>query len=156
MRLPAIFQALGTGLQERQLEELLQTNEESAKYGLILTAEAAAEIIEGRNRVLQSRGRVELGLDTTKMLIKNFCASSFLNQEEYVATLHELHELFYYLKNRTEDKIGDAELIGLIKDCFENSCGGSLELLRDTMEAFAENFARQNQLVEYLPEGEGE
>lgn len=69
-----------------------------------------------------------------------FSESPYITQEHYVSTLHELHEIFYHLKNETEDKIGDAKLIGMMKDCFDQECEGSLELLKDKLEEYAAAF----------------
>lgn len=152
---PIIFDSMNKVLEEIQINEILEINEESKKYGLILTAEEATEIMEGRNRVLKSCGRVELGIEVTKIIIQKFSNSSFINQEEYTLALNELHEVFYYMKNETEDKIGDSELIDIIKNYFDNFCGGSLELLKGReLETFARNFRRGNQITDYLLEGE--
>lgn len=154
MFLPIIFNSMGTVLNETQVNEILQTNEEAKKYGLILTVQDAKEIVEVRNRVLQSYGRIELDIGVTRKFIQSFCTSTFINPEEYVSTLNDLHELFYYLKNETEDEIGDDELIDIIKDFFDNSCRGSMELLKSMIETLAENSRRKNQITDYLLEGD--
>lgn len=138
-----------------QVDEILRINEESQKYGLRLTPSEAEEIISTRNDVLQNIGRVELSMDVIKKLIQSFCASSFINQEEYASTLNELQEIFYYMKNEMEDCVGDDELIEMMKDYFENHCYGSLELLEGReLENFARNLRRSNQMDEFLAEGE--
>ena len=48
------------------------------------------------------------------------------------------------MKNETEDKIGDDALIRVIKDCFENSCGGSIEVLKGKLQIFADDFRKKN------------
>ena len=152
---PIIFDSMNKVLEEIQINEILEINEESKKYGLILTAEEVKEIMEVRNRVLKSCGRVELGIEVTKKFIQKFSTSSFINQEEYMFALNELHEVFYYMKNETEDRIGDDELIDIIKNFFDNFCRGSLELLKGReLETFARNFRRENQITDYLLEGE--
>lgn len=47
----------------------------------------------------------------------------------YVETLHELIEIFYFYKNETLDLISDDELIKFMKNSFDGKCQGSLELL---------------------------
>lgn len=154
MNLPIIFGSMEKILEEIQINELLQINQESKKYGLILTAEEAKEIIEVRNEVLQSYGRVELDIGVTRKFITDFCSSPFISQEEYTETLNDLNEIFYYMKNETEDKIGDDELIDIIKDFFENHCEGSLELLKGReLEEYSRGIRRKSQVEDYLMEG---
>ena len=155
MNLPIIFNSMQNVLIELQINELLQFNDESKKYGLILSEEDAKEIIEVRNEVLQSYGRIELDIGVTKRFIQEFSASTLISQEEYAETLNDLNEVFYYIKNETEDKIGDDELIDKIKDFFENYCEGSLELLKGReLEEYARKVRRENQVADYLLEGE--
>lgn len=147
MALPSIFNSMGLVMKEIQTNEILQTNEVSKKYGLVLTALDAAEIVEVRNHLLQSYGRVELDMTATRKLIYNFSASPFINQEDYVSALKDLQEIFYYLKNETNDEIGDDNLIEIIKDLLNNSCEGSIELLQGReLEAFVGDY-RQKRLV---------
>lgn len=151
MNLPAIFNSVNTVLKEIQINELMETNKGSVDYGLRLTEKDASEIIEARNETLQSYGRIDLGIGTTKELIKNFCTSSFINQQEYTSTLIDLQEIFYYMKNETEDSIGDEDLIDKMKDYFNNSCQGSLELLQGReIESLAKSIRRKNQIRDYL------
>ena len=143
MLLPMVLNLINPLMKEMHIGELLKTNEKTKDYGLVLTAEEAKNIIEVRNNVLHSVGRVELGLEVTKELIENFYTSGYLNEENYVPVLNELQEMFYYFKNETLDKISDQKLIGIMKEYFEKSCGGSIELLKSTLEVFAEDFRRK-------------
>lgn len=124
------------------MNELLEMNQKTQAFGLTLTPAQIQQMITARNKVLRDYGRVELGFEVTKQLMELFCASPYINKENYATALHELHEIFYYLRNETEDKIGDAKLIDLMKDYFDNECAGSLELLKSTLEEFAEQFRR--------------
>jgi len=117
--------------QRLSIDELLKTNEESAKYGLLLSPADVGELVEGRNLTIHNYGRVELGIDVVKNIISEFCSSPFINAQDYVGTLNELIDIFYYMKNETEDRIGDSDLIGLMKVYFNNSCRGSTELLKN-------------------------
>lgn len=129
MALPNLFQSMNLALRDVQINELLQTNKDSEKYGLTITANDAKEIIEVRDDLLHGYGRIELEIEVNKKLIQNFCTSPFVNQENYISTLLDLQEVFYYMKNETADQIGDDKLIEIIRDFFNNSCGGSIELL---------------------------
>jgi hypothetical protein len=155
MSLPIIFDSMNKMLEELQIAEIFQVDKEIGEAGIGLTLEAAKEIIQVRNQVLQSYGRIELDIAVTKKIINNFCTSSYINQEDYTSIIIELQEIFYYMKNETEDKIGDDELIEVITEFFNNSCGGSLELLKGReLDAFARNFRRDNAITKYFLEGE--
>lgn len=153
MLLPKALNSVNPLLKETYIDALLKINQETEEYGLVLSPEEIKNIIEVRNKVLDAYGRVELGLEVTKKLIMNFYTSAFINDENYVPTLNELHEIFYYLKNETEDRISDDKLIEIIKNKFENSCEGSIDLLKSTLEVFAEDFRRNAQKKNYINEG---
>lgn len=136
-----IFRFHTGGISELTLNELLKTNEESKKYRLMLTAADARGLMETRNQAISSHGRVELGIEPVKKIIAAFCTSPYIHQTEYARTMSQLIEVFYYMKNETEDRIGDDELIGIMVEFFNNSCQGSLELLRDReMDRYARQF----------------
>lgn len=111
------------------MTEILERNKKTAQYGLTLSAENVTELMETRKAALAGSGRIEIGGATIGKLIDAFFDSCWISQRDYTATLHELTEAFYYIKNESEDSISDDELIGFMKDCYENRCGGSVELL---------------------------
>ncbi len=114
-----------------EVSELLESNAASQKYGLVLKETEAVELVEARDRAIQSHGRVELGIGVVKKIIVAFCSSPYINADDYVSTLNELIELFYYMKNETEDQIADDELITIMQEFFNHSCRGSLDLLKN-------------------------
>lgn len=151
MPLPTIFDSLSTFLQENLHNQILEMNTESAQYGLTLTATDAQELIEARHEVLQSFGRVELDIEVIRKLILSFCTSPFITQEDYATILLDLLEVFYYMKNETEDRLSDDQLIEQLKDFFDDDCGGSMELLMGReLEEFARSFRRSNLEKDYL------
>ncbi|OPY56330.1 MAG: hypothetical protein A4E55_02157 [Pelotomaculum sp. PtaU1.Bin035] len=146
MNLLDLYHKSGTVNIQLEINEILETNKESMKFGLILTAAEAQELIEARNRATRSNGRVELGIEAVKKIIAAFCSSSYINPDDYALTLYELVEIFYYMKNETEDRVGDNELINLMKEFINHSCRGSVELLKNRELAFfADNFKRSHQ-----------
>ncbi len=150
MNLPNIYQFMGGVVKQLTMDEVLASNDISKKYGLQLTTEQALELISARNRSIQNYGRVELGIEVVKKIIASFCASSYINHDDYAQTINELIEIFYYMKNETEDRIGDDEIIALMREFFNNSCQGSLELLKNReLTLFASNFRRELQEAEY-------
>ncbi|WP_036734990.1 DUF6323 family protein [Paenibacillus zanthoxyli] len=156
MYLARIFNSLNISMQEHYMNELLELNEKTKEYGLVLTPQDVELMMAARNEVLHSYGRVELSIEVTKVLIEVFSASSFIQQENYADTLNELHEVFYDLKNETEDRISDMKLIHRMKEMFEEDCEGSLGLLKSKLEEYAEEFRRELQKNESLSLLEGE
>lgn len=155
MLLPMVLNSINPALRERYAGELLRLNEFTGEYGLLLSPEEAQGIIETRNAVLSSHGRVDLGIEVARELIKSFYSSSYINAGNYVSIINELQEIFYYMKNETEDLIADDRLIGIIRSYFENSCGGSIELLKGKLDEFAADFRRKADTGGFM-EGEGE
>lgn len=144
MLLPMVLNSMNIAQKEQQINEILQMNDESSKFELVLTANEISQMLEARNVYLQNIGRIELGIEVSKALVTIFYTSSYMLPDAYVSTLHELHEIFYYMKNETNDKIGDDALIKLMKDYFEKSCGGSLEQLKGMLQIFADDFRKKN------------
>lgn len=142
MNLPNILNLEQSSLSEFYANELLQTNKEIEKYGLKLTLEDAKQIIKQRNRTLKCYGRIDLNFDVVKKIIKVFSSSTFIDDKNYVDIIAGLEETFYYLKNETEDQIGDDKLINIMKNLFENSCEGSVELLNSKLEEFSRTFRK--------------
>jgi hypothetical protein len=113
-----------------EIEQIIKSNAHSIKYGLVLTYNDAVQLVETRSEALRANGRIEIGSETIRKLITAFYYSSYITQQDYADTLHELLEIFYYMKNETLDLIPDDELIGLMRNYYENRCRGSLELLK--------------------------
>ena len=154
MTLPLVLSSLDLLLKDILFNEIMQLNDKSRKYGLILSAEDAREIIEARNRILRSYGRVEMDNSVTKKLILSFCDSPFINQEDYAIIINELQEIYYYLKNETEDLMGDDELLQIMKELFNTACGGSRELLAGReLDTLVRNLKYRSLLEEFLWEG---
>lgn len=142
MNLPNIFNFNQSILTEVYANDLLQLNEETKKYGLELTLEDVKQVMNARNKVLKGYGRVELSFDVTKNLVKTFSTSAFVNEKNYVSILNDLQELFYYMKNETEDKLSDEKIIKLMKEKFEDSCEGSIDLLNSCLEEYSRSFRK--------------
>ena len=122
----------GALTQARQVESLLECNAATAAYGLQLTPAQVQALLDTRSGALRKPGRVELGGGTLEQLILTFCDSPYLTRDNYEEALHTLVDLFYYFKNETEDRVGDAALLTYMKRAFDGQCRGSLELLAGT------------------------
>jgi len=116
-------------VQKQAVEEVLSSNETSARFGLVLTEQQALRLVSTRMQALKNTGRVEFGGGVIDKLIFAFCDSPYIGTQNYEQTLHELVDLFYYYKNELPGTFSDAELIELMKNAFNGPCAGSLELL---------------------------
>lgn len=125
--------------QKNQLAKILETNEMTARYGLVLTQQDAELLAAERSRVLKRERRVEFGPGILPKVIEQFCDSDFIDQNNYVDTLLRLQEIFYLYKNEMQDEISDEELLHFMKEQFEEVCFGDLGYLEGTcLQIFAE------------------
>lgn len=121
---------VSTSLIEKQaVAEIVRCNDTTFRYGLTLSRQEAMELVGTRTLSLKINGRIEFGGGVIEKIIKEFCDSSYIYKQNYVETLNELIDIFYYYKNETLDLISDDELIQFMKNAFEGKCQGSLELL---------------------------
>ncbi|MER0278888.1 DUF6323 family protein [Clostridioides difficile] len=134
-----ILSSMHQGLKEIERNELLETNEESKEYGLTLSESDVKDIITSRNYTLKGYGRIELDIKTTKQLIENIYKSQFTNINDYLETINDMQEIFYYLKNETDDKICDDEIIELLDELYEKF-SGNLDNVRGEADEFAKAF----------------
>ena len=118
--------------EERELEELRQTNERSGLYGLTLNGEETKALMKARNESLKQYQRVEFSKGILNKLVNLFCDSQYLYQDNYVDTLIELQNIFYEFKNESQDKLSDDELLAFMKEQFETVCFGDTQYLEET------------------------
>ena len=109
--------------------ELMALNAVSEKYGLVLSEDEAHSLSVMRSRSVKENDRVEIGEGAVPEIVKKFCTSRFVTQEDYAYILEEVTYLFYYIKTETDDKISDADLIDELFDRFELECRGSVDTL---------------------------
>ena len=109
-------------------EQLLSLNADTSERGLFLTPSEAAELVETRSLALAGSGRIEIGGGAPEKIIRVFSHSEYLYPYNYAATLNELVEAFYFLKNDTESRMSDDDLIAFLFDLFENHYRGSSSL----------------------------
>ena len=119
------------------VKQVMGLNAVTEQAGLSLSAAQATALEETRAEALHATGRIEFGAGISEKLILAFYASPYLTKDNYAATLFSLTELFYQLKNETEDRIPDDELLAEMRARFDGDCHGSTELLaNDAMPAF--------------------
>ena len=86
---------------QAEIANIKKCNEYTSKYGLVLSDNQISNILERRKEVLKETGRVELREGIIDKLIKEFCDSQYINQENYAETLYELIEIFYEYKKES-------------------------------------------------------
>lgn len=119
----------GALVEKQSVSEVMKCNDLTVKFGLILTEKQALALVETRSFALKENGRIEFGGGVIDKIIKEFCDSPYLSMHNYEETLHELLEIFYYYKNEALDLISDDDLIKYMKNAYDGTCQGSLELL---------------------------
>lgn len=118
--------------QKQELEVLLTCNDQSARYGMALTAEEAGELMHCRDESLRKYQRIEFGKGVLDKLIFAFCDSQYLDQYNYLDMLKKLQDIFYQFKNESQDCLTDDELLAFMKEQFEGVCAGDTEYLEQT------------------------
>lgn len=118
---------------ELEITNIKKYNEFTNKYGLVLTDNQISNLLEKRKETLRDTGRVEFRGSIIEKIIKEFCDSPYINQENYERTLYELIDTFYEYKNETMDLITDDELIKFMKKAFDEICKGDIEYLSGTI-----------------------
>lgn len=126
-------------LNQYMIAEVGKCNDYTAKYGLSLSDAEIHELVSQRKEALNSSGRIEFGGGVIQKIIMEFMDSPYLLQDDYLETLEQLQEIFYYFKNESMDELSDDELLHLMKKYFDDVCQGSLEYLNSTM---LENYCR--------------
>lgn len=133
-----IFELLTEKRQKDELALLDAYNQKTEKFGLTLTEQEAKELIVRRNESLKKYGRVEYGRGILDKIVYNFCDSQYVSQDNYLAVLTRLQDIFYHFKNESQDKMTDDELLNFMRQQFESVCFGDLDYLEDTcLERFA-------------------
>ena len=118
---------------ELEITNIKKYNEFTNKYGLVLTDNQISNLLEKRKETLKDTGRAEFRGGIIEKIIKEFCDSPYINQENYERTLYELIDTFYEYKNKTMDLITDDELIKFMKKAFDEICKGDIEYLSGTI-----------------------
>lgn len=105
---------------EQQLQRQLRAcNAVSVRFGLSLSEQGIAELMQQRAATLIETGRVEFGASILPDVVESFCDSPYLMQDEYETTLAGLVEAFYTYKNETRDQIADDELLCRMRACYD-------------------------------------
>lgn len=151
-----LINAFSSLIQKQAVNEIVKCNDYTVRFGLVLSEQDALELVETRSGSLSDNGRIEFGGGVIDKLIREFCDSPYIYKQNYVETLHELIEMFYFYKNETLDLISDDDLIRFMKNAYDGICQGSLELLSGReLERLARNI-RFGYASDYLEEEDDE
>lgn len=135
--------------EKKQLACLLDCNNKTAAFGLMLTEDDAKLLLSERKSALRQQERLEFGEGILPALIDAFCDSAYITQETYVETLTELQDIFYEYKNESFDRLTDSELLSFMAQQFEEVCFGDVEYLRSTcLERFCRAIRQGKPLLE--------
>ena len=117
---------------QNQLAKVIDTNQYTERFGLVLSQEDAKLILDSRKSALRELRRVEFGEGIVPKIIHEFCDSDYIDQSNYVETIIRLQDIFYLYKNETNDEITDDELLHLMREQYEKLCFGDLDYLENT------------------------
>lgn len=124
-----IFSLIMDVKQKSELENILEINKYTCNFGLSLNEQEVMELREHREFCLKEQKRVEFKGGILEVLIKEFCDSSYIFQDNYVETIEVLQEIFYLCKNESLDELSDDEIIEFMRGHFEGKCQGDLDYL---------------------------
>lgn len=122
-----------------QLATVMDTNQYTEQFGLTLSEQDAQLILDNRKAALRTQQRIEFGESIVPKIIREFCDSSYIDQNTYAETIMRLQEIFYLYKNEMNDEITDDELLYLMRKQYDELYFGDLEYLESTcLAAFAQ------------------
>ena len=73
-----------------EIANIKKCNEYTSQYGLVLSDNQINNLLERRKETLNETGRIEFREGIIDKLIREFCDSPYINQENYAKTLYEL------------------------------------------------------------------
>lgn len=119
--------------EENEILKIEECNKLTNKYGLMLNEKQIYNLLEKKRDVLKSTGRIEFRNGVVEKIIKEFCDSPYINQDDYERILNELIEVFYEYKNQTLDMVADDDLIKFMRRAFDGIGKGDIEYLSGTI-----------------------
>ena len=127
--------------EKNEILKIKECNKLTNKYGLMLNEKQIYNLLEKKGDVLKSTGRIEFRNGVVEKIIKEFCDSPYINQDDYERILNELIEVFYEYKNQTLDMVTDDDLIKFMRRAFDGICKGDIEYLSGTIMYKMKKFA---------------
>ena len=112
------------------IQNLVDLNAKANNYGLVISEAVAIEIAMYRSQALTEHERFETNSNAISRLTSAFLETRYINQEDFAHTIGEIINLFYLIKNETENNISDDDLISELLKVFTETCFGSLEIMQ--------------------------
>lgn len=131
-------------------DKILTCNKETEKYGLVFTKQQALALSQTHINALKENKRIAFNGGIVDRLILAFCDSSYISENDYEDTIHDLISLFYDVKNNTWETISDNDLIAFMKNAFDTYCYGSIELLSETALRLCEHIHCGKSIEEFI------
>lgn len=79
-----------------QLAAVMETNQYTEQFGLVLSEKDAQMILENRKSALRTQQRIEFGEGIVPKIIREFCDSPYIDQNTYAETIMRLQERWSY------------------------------------------------------------
>lgn len=112
--------------------ELKMLNCKIGEHGLVLSDADCRELAEFRRDVLNECDRVETGLGAVGTIVEQFADSGYVDQRNFKQVVEDLTECFYTLKNETEGKASDDQVMEFLHYLFETAVGGDTSKMYDS------------------------
>ena len=106
-------------------------NAQLVAFGLSLSSAQCTALQKRECEALARTGRICFGESILPRLILTFADSPHIQTPDWPDTLGELTQLFYVLKNETQDRFSDDELLARMARIFNGPAQGSLTLTAD-------------------------
>ena len=114
--------------------QLMELNADIEENGIVLSESDCKDIAEFRHDVLVRTERIDVGLGIVGRIVKEFSDSGYVDQHSFRQIVEDLLECFYTIKNETEDKASDDQVMEFLHYLFEDVVGGDTERLYDAEE----------------------
>lgn len=128
-----MFNIININNKKQELDNILGCNNITNKNNLNLTYNEALKLIENKNKLLKNLGKIEINISTTQNIIYKFYDSMYIDKENYFEMISSLIEIFYFYQFELSSFLCDDEILNYIYWEFNNSCKGSLSLLKDKL-----------------------
>lgn len=119
--------------------QILEINDKSVDYGLVLSPKDVEEVIKSRKDSLKTYGRIDLNMDITEKIMEILYTSQYTDKDDYLELINDLQDIFYYLKNETLDEISDNEILEKISEFYEKT-SGRIDNVQNLAEKFANDY----------------
>ena len=119
--------------------QILEINDKSVDYGLVLSPKDVEEVIKSRKDSLKTYGRIDLNMDITEKIMEILYTSQYTDKDDYPELINDLQDIFYYLKNETLDEISDNEILDKISEFYEKT-SGRIDNVQNLAEKFANDY----------------